>query len=141
VGKTPWVRKMSEGIGEFEKELTEIVQKLTELKAITKDKTIRDLVYALNDILNESWDGYIKLRIYEHNSVIELYERDTYIAQFEIPNNESIISFKQYLKQNKMAITLKLLGRIAYNLKFLEENKIQEKFEELEEKIAELEDP
>ncbi len=132
---------MSEEINEFEKELKEITSKLAELKAITKDKMLKDLVSALSDVLNNTWNGYIKIRTYNENCVFELYEGNTYVAQFEIPCNQPILTFKEQLKQNSLKIILNLLYRITNNLKFLEENKIPEKIEELEEKIAELEDP
>ncbi len=132
---------MTEEINEFEVELKKIVEELAKLKAIVKDKTTRNLVYALSDILSNTWNGYIKLHTYQENCVFELYEDNTYIGQVEMPCKESIITFKDQLKKKAPKLTLDLLYRLVDNLKFLEENKVLDRIKDIEEKIENLEDP
>ena len=138
MGKTQWVRKVSYVQDEIKEELNEAIRELEKLKTIREGKELHNLVEALRDLAEGNWFGYIKISEWTEEAEIELYWRDTYIGSFTIGKQEPITRIKEAIKERRAKLILDVLIKVAKEIAYIEETKVWEKVDALEETINKL---
>jgi len=124
---------------EIKEELGRIVSELKEVKAIRERKELHNLIEALADLVEGKWFGYIRITEFTEEADIELYWKESYIGSFSVKKEEPITRIKEVIKEKRLELILNVLTKVAEELRYIEQTKVWEKVDALEERVEKLE--
>ncbi len=123
---------------EYKQKLDELAKRLTEIKQLAKIEEIKDLLYAINDIIDGVYFGTFKVHDANENCIIELYENGIYITSVKIPSNTPVNKIKEAILSKRDELFINILDVLLRRLKYADEIKAWDKIEELEKEIKQL---